>query len=94
MMHPTSFIVQVVVATVAALAVAGIGVEAERRCRNPACTEAISIVRSLRDFRSEDGSFSFRRMSTFPIISKDDQFWEAKVCRFLMHVHVLIRSIT
>ncbi|EGD83693.1 hypothetical protein PTSG_04298 [Salpingoeca rosetta] len=52
---------------------------AERRCRNPGCTEAISIVRAFRDYQAPDGTFSFRRLATFSVLSKDGNMWEGNI---------------
>ena len=76
----------VFVVLVAALAVLPHGALGERRCRNPACTEAISIVRAFRDFYAPDGSFSFRRLATFSVLSKDGNMWEGNV-RLHRHSH-------
>lgn len=48
-------------------------------CRNPTCSEAISIVRAHKGFRSPDGEFSFVSMATFSIVSKDGPLWEGSV---------------
>jgi hypothetical protein len=52
-----------------------------RRCRNPSCNEAISIVRAYRDFVSPDQTFQFKALSTFAILSKQGGTWEADVRR-------------
>ena len=77
----------VFVVLVAALAVLPHGALGERRCRNPACTEAISIVRAFRDFYAPDGSFSFRRLATFSVLSKDGNMWEGNVRLHHHHHH-------
>lgn len=72
----------VCLALAAALACLGLvpGCGAVRRCKNPDCTEAISIVRAFRDYESPhaDG-FRFKSLNTFSVHSKDSGMWEGKV---------------
>ena len=50
-----------------------------RKCRNPSCTEAISIVRAFRDYQATDSVFAFKALNTFAVVSKMGDLWEADV---------------
>jgi hypothetical protein len=50
-----------------------------RVCRNPLCSEAISIVRAQQDYTSPAGDFAFNKMATFSVLSKDGLIWEGNV---------------
>jgi hypothetical protein len=54
-----------------------------RKCRNPSCNEAISIVRAFRDYQDPNSVFQFNALSTFAVLSKQGDVWEADVRIFV-----------
>jgi hypothetical protein len=59
------------------------GAQGERLCRDTSCSQAISIVRAIKDFARPDGTFSFFANKAFPVMSKDGDEWEAEVHKHL-----------
>ena len=65
--------------TCLAIIAIAVRVSGGRVCRNPLCSEAISIVRAQQDYTSPVGGFSFKKMATFSVLSKDGGTWEGNV---------------